>query len=637
MLKYEINYRDLASDTVDIPITNYSMNDNTDDTNLLTVTCHYDGDVALSAESRIFVSSQYDVQTSESNVSDTQTITFSPEITALNTNSRYFTFNIGKYYYLTINELNIEVMDNVPYLVFAFNDLHYFNPWDDTIYFYVRFVGEDNVVYEKKFENCTYKDEYTLYWKYDSQSLDIDNFMCSVFNSDTYTFIGYESEENAVEVETIPAQACFTDPIYIKRKVIVGCDEKYEYYEKECNDGTVTGLTVYRDQFLTTFTISTEIARVKIPIPISQAFDVTLQRENNIMHDFIEDEIRNAINSPIEMEKFVYHPVYVVNNSESSFSTEDIYKIKFNLHFRQHRGDEWSVDDNSFWNGVDNESMVLEGKMTTHVGVPFFSYTNRSKQSDLLSYLGFTNADVKYQKNKLKKSFLRLSVYDSDNPLSQNLLWYSMIYMDGGELFTKFMNNVTTTGYGVSEGDGKNDLTGAKVNLEYVNDIMDDDELEEHRLSSQITVSDQYLSQSSSEGFNIYLWADEGIGVTPRDLYMKVEFNHAGYGRTIPFMMPFYDYQKDGRYGIKTFEEIMTDWRDGNAYGIRKYTKYSYIHLKCKYDRTKQKRVYYLDPETYGNGVLYNGGMNNDKTPNELEINLYEAKVTFLNENDETV
>ena len=43
-------------------------------------------------------------------------------------------------------------------------------------------------------------------------------------------------------------------------------------------------------------------------------------------------------------------------------------------------------------------------------------------QSDLLSYLGFTNDDVKYQKSKLKKSFLRISFYDSDNIGNQNLL-----------------------------------------------------------------------------------------------------------------------------------------------------------------------------------------------------------------------
>jgi hypothetical protein len=180
---------------------------------------------------------------------------------------------------------------------------------------------------------------------------------------------------------------------------------------------------------------------------------------------------------------------------------------------------------------------------------------------------------------------------------------------------------------------------GAKVNMEYAPDDyqnIPDEELEKHRLSSQFVITDTYSSKSSSEGFNFYMWSDNDRGNIPTDLYMKIEFNHAGYGRTIPFMMPYYDYRKEGRYGIKTFEDIVSDWRNGHGYGIRKYLKYSYIHLKCRYDKEKNKRVYYLDPDTYGSYAYYNSEGNNDSSPNELEINLYEAKVTFLNENDET-
>jgi hypothetical protein len=133
------------------------------------------------------------------------------------------------------------------------------------------------------------------------------------------------------------------------------------------------------------------------------------------------------------------------------------------------------------------------------------------------------------------------------------------------------------------------------------------------------------------------MWADNDAGNLPKDIYMKFEFNHAGYGRTIPFMIPFKDPMKGEGYGIKTFEEIVADWRSGNGYGIRKYLKYSYLHLKCRYDKEKEKRVYYLDPDTYGPFAMYGQQGNNDDTPNELEINLYEAKVTFLNENDENV
>lgn len=65
-------------------------------------------------------------------------------------------------------------------------------------------------------------------------------------------------------------------------------------------------------------------------------------------------------------------------------------------------------------------------------------------QSDLLSFLGFSNDDVKYQKSKLKKTFLRISFYDSDNIGNQNLLHSSTIFLDSGNLFAKYIKNINT-------------------------------------------------------------------------------------------------------------------------------------------------------------------------------------------------
>ena len=147
-------------------------------------------------------------------------------------------------------------------------------------------------------------------------------------------------------------------------------------------------------------------------------------------------------------------------------------------------------------------------------------------------------------------------------------------------------------------------------------------------------------STASSEGFYLYLWKDNE-SVLPQDLYMKVEFNHAGYGRTIPFMMPYWDKQKwnNKKSGIKTFNAILNDWKDtkivdsdGNVswknntdghYGMRQYMKFSYIHLKYQYDKDNDKHIYYLDPETYGI-IDFPKGKDGNK---EIVINLYEAKV----------
>ena len=132
-------------------------------------------------------------------------------------------------------------------------------------------------------------------------------------------------------------------------------------------------------------------------------------------------------------------------------------------------------------------------------------------------------------------------------------------------------------------------------------------------MSSQFSVKDKYTSQSSSDGFYLYLWKDNETGFTPTDIYMKVEFNHAGFGRTIPFMMPF------NENGIETFGEILSDWQNGEGYGIRKSLKFSYIHFKYRYNKETKQHIYYLNREKYPNAVLEEGGV--------LNINLWEAKV----------
>lgn len=326
-------------------------------------------------------------------------------------------------------------------------------------------------------------------------------------------------------------------------------------------------------------------------------------------------------------------------------------------------------------------------------------------QSDLLSYLGFTNDDVKYQKSKLKKSFLRISFYDSDNIGNQNLLHTATIFLDSGELFAKYIKNIDTDDTYIVKGDFKDrenniqyskgeiieskvyrklgsdyqkncivngelmaivgassipvaDSTtvynkcGIRVNREPMreNVITDDElsnnvnELERLRLSSQIKVCDKYSSKRSSEGFYFYTYKNNDNGVFPSDIYMRVEFNHAGYGRTIPFMMPYIrksesentERYKERANKIKTFDDICYDWSEldfdkkGNpvkdedevGYGTVRYIKYAYIKWKYRYDIHTQKHIYYLDPDVYGSGVTKENGHGNN-----IILNLYEGKI----------
>lgn len=360
-----------------------------------------------------------------------------------------------------------------------------------------------------------------------------------------------------------------------------------------------------------------------ISIPLSNEFSTDMHHEYNIKEKFVDVETKKAINDYVEMEKDVYHPVVI-----NGLSYKDVKEIRFNLHFREHMGEGWVASPESFWNGtyLDGSTLKLMNSSNNN-RYGFFGYykndSEKSKQSDLLTYLNFTNNDVKFQKNVLKKSFLRLSFYDSPRQSDQNLLCYSTIFMDSGGLFGKFTRNFLKPADGnkffysrliPGSDETKLRLSGIRTDREvYSNDT---ENIEDFRLSSQFRVKDRYSSLASSDGFYLYLWKDNDLGITPSDIYLKVEFNHAGYGRTVPFMMPFKE--GDDNVGIKTFDDIVNDWNNG-GYGIRKYVKYSYIHFKYCYDKVNERHVYYLDPEQYGSVTLEND--------NVLNINLWEAKV----------
>ena len=203
-------------------------------------------------------------------------------------------------------------------------------------------------------------------------------------------------------------------------------------------------------------------------------------------------------------------------------------------------------------------------------------------------------------------------------PTNQNLIAYSTIFIDTGNLYGKYMRNFENDDvkYSRNDDDGvvKRSLIGGRVNREPYGFDQNADSayIESLRLSSQFVVKDKYLSDSSSEGFYLYLWKSMET-TEPSDIYMKVEFNHAGYGRTIPFMMPF----NDG--GIKSFENIVDDWQGANSgYDIRQYNDYSYIRLKHYYDNTTKGHYYYVDNGTYGDSIGEDG---------IITLNLYEAKV----------
>ena len=51
-------------------------------------------------------------------------------------------------------------------------------------------------------------------------------------------------------------------------------------------------------------------------------------------------------------------------------------------------------------------------------------------------------------------------------------------------------------------------------------------------------VDNKYVTEASSEGFYLYIFREYSENLHPKPIYMKVEFNHAGIGKMIPFLIP---------------------------------------------------------------------------------------------------
>jgi hypothetical protein len=111
----------------------------------------------------------------------------------------------------------------------------------------------------------------------------------------------------------------------------------------------------------------------------------------------------------------------------------------------------------------------------------------------------------------------------------------------------------------------------------------------------------------SGEGFNIYLFREDAPVVfydpedpenTSQDIYMKVEFNHAGYGRTVPLIY----WPKEGGEPMKlTIENYLSN-----------------LYIKIKIALTERGYVYFFPKATENkyNGIVWEN--------ERLVLNLFE-------------
>ena len=316
-----------------------------------------------------------------------------------------------------------------------------------------------------------------------------------------------------------------------------------------------------------------------VPIGFVQNTDyIHLYQEERNNTLFVEKIKKSVIPPVINMERVKYAPI-IRDEKEISI----VCGITFNLHFRE-RDDNWNIVKNRNW-CTCNPTAIKDKNF---------------EKSDSLYHLGFNDSDAQYQKMKLKKSFIRLSFYSSDDPLSQSLLYYSTIFLDSGYLFGQFNKKRTEL---IGEGKIWSPNEAPKYVLSAASENSSD-----IRIDSQITIHNEFDRTKSSEGFNLYLFADDCEIVDDdkdfRTIYMKVEFNHAGYGKTIPFIV----------WPNKVGDDDLT---------IDKYFESVYIPLRIQH--INDKYYYYFDVDDKSHPLW--PYVQCDKDAKSIIFNLFEPKL----------
>jgi len=378
--------------------------------------------------------------------------------------------------------------------------------------------------------------------------------------------------------------------------------------------------------------IYTSDGYVTVPLKLDNILGGNPLQDDIVERDFFEKEKNNAVNPIVDMEKDVYYPKYIDNGvvestnenvdeskkyKGSSTTFKPIRQINLNFHFRTrdvgHLGnwkiregyndvessgktDNWFITDFFPYNEVINKCKPNKSKKSNEESNEDNNgdcLSNLQESSDLLGMLLYVNYDVYYQKQRLAKSFARLSYYDSTDPQTQNLLATSTVFIDEHALFKKYIDNSrknvneyiiveepkeqkteqeTEQEQGTTEiqdsteqqqetgqdqeseqqekpkGQQRENSNSITVFTEFYGAIgdklFDDSKMTQkmaedtNRVSSRLVIKNKYETDTSSEGFYIYMFKEYSENLHPKPIYMKIDFYHAGVGKIIPFSIP---------------------------------------------------------------------------------------------------
>ena len=374
-----------------------------------------------------------------------------------------------------------------------------------------------------------------------------------------------------------------------------------------------------------------------------------------------------------------------------------VTEIQINPHFRTRDFSSWKVNDgynnasssgitdNWFITDYEPYKTILSSTTTTTTGSnPLISPEEMAGVSDLLGLLYFSNMDVFYQKTALAKSFMRLSYYDDTNPQTQTLLHTSTVFMDEHNLFKKFIDNSRKNVYDYmliqepveeqhieeeeettteTEGGGTepksivyethpsilnkisvmSEFIGIHDKIKSKSDCYDPENCytfsaanitnEDRRISSRLTIRNKYATDTSSEGFYVYIFKQYAKNLHPKPIYMKFDFNHAKIGKTIPFNIPM-KWEKSSKETDKspyvyptaklTLSTATTTDSKSDINTLKEGFPLSYVYgqgyvpLYAMYDFKNKEYAYVFDSRYVTDSSIING---------VVRLNLFELKV----------
>jgi hypothetical protein len=224
------------------------------------------------------------------------------------------------------------------------------------------------------------------------------------------------------------------------------------------------------------------------------------------------------------------------------------------------------------------------GKQITHITYSL-NFLNANNSMQVPTYYSnvdikdpFNNDDIKFKRNNFKNSYLKLSFYDSDNVMTQNLV-----------------NEVNVYRY-LTDGDRYQAAT-----IPQNSNVIAGTPLPVTQIPVRFYLSNPYLIKKGYyDGFYLYNYKDEYVINAPKYLYMKGTYFNAKSGKVTNLMTE----------NIKTSIDLLVN---------KLYTRY-----KLYRDTTG---FYYNIDDTYSTNVTYNQTTGNPAT-SDMTINLYQIQAS---------